>query len=99
MSDISRRTVFQIIGAVPAVAAVGSAAKAHIRAGMVSSAAAATGPYKRQTFDDHQWQTILVLCDLIIPADEHSGSAGKPVLRNSLTTGSRFALNKMAILI
>jgi hypothetical protein len=32
-------------------------------------------PYRRQTFDDHQWETVKVLCDLIIPADERSGSA------------------------
>jgi hypothetical protein len=32
-------------------------------------------PYKRQTFDDRQWQTVQILCDLIIPADEHGGSA------------------------
>ena len=32
-------------------------------------------PYKRQTFDDHQWETVKVLCDFIIPADERSGSA------------------------
>jgi gluconate 2-dehydrogenase gamma chain len=36
---------------------------------------APTGPYQRQTFDDHQWRTVQVLCDLIIPADERSGSA------------------------
>jgi hypothetical protein len=74
MSDISRRNVFQIIGAVPALAAV-AGAETQDHAHMAASAAAATGPYKRQTFDDHQWQTIHVLCDLIIPADDKSGSA------------------------
>ena len=78
MSDISRRTIFQIMSAVPALAAVGTAETvAHDHTHMASSAAAATGPYKRQTFDDHQWQTVHVLCDLIIPADEHSGSASQ----------------------
>ncbi len=78
MSDISRRTIFQIMSAVPALAAVGAAETvAHDHTHMASAAAAATGPYKRQTFDDHQWQTIHVLCDLIIPADEHSGSASQ----------------------
>ena len=33
------------------------------------------GPIQRQTFDDHQWRTVGVLCDLIIPADDRSGSA------------------------
>src|SRR5258708_30304935 len=71
MSDkpgVSRRDIFQIIGSVPAIAAVtaGSATPA---------ASAAKGSYQRQTFDDRQWRTVRVLCDLIIPADEHSGSA------------------------
>jgi gluconate 2-dehydrogenase gamma chain len=66
-SGVSRRDLFQIIGSVPAIAAVTG-----------SEAAAATpkaGPYKRQTFDDHQWRTVRILCDLIIPADERSPSA------------------------
>lgn len=74
MSDISRRNVFQIIGAVPAVAAL-AGAETHDHMHMAPAAAAASGPYQRQTFDDHQWETIKVLCDLIIPADEQSGSA------------------------
>jgi hypothetical protein len=66
-SGVSRRDIFQIIGSVPAIAAL---------TGNAQAAAAATGvPYKRQTFDDRQWRTIHVLCDLIIPADERSGSA------------------------
>jgi gluconate 2-dehydrogenase gamma chain len=69
MSDISRRTIFQIMSAVPAVAAI------HDHSHMAASAETPAGPYKRQTFDDHQWQTMHVLCDLIIPADEHGGSA------------------------
>lgn len=32
-------------------------------------------PFQRQTFDDHQWKTVKVLTDLIIPKDERSGSA------------------------
>jgi gluconate 2-dehydrogenase gamma chain len=75
MSDISRRNVFHIIGAVPAIAAVASAEAVHDHAHMAENAAAANTPFKRQTFDDHQWETIKVLCDLIIPADEKSGGA------------------------
>jgi gluconate 2-dehydrogenase gamma chain len=66
-SGVSRRGLFQIIGSVPAIAAVAA-----------SDTAAATpkaAPYKRQTFDDHQWRTVRVLCDLIIPADERSPGA------------------------
>jgi hypothetical protein len=80
MSDISRRTIFQIMSAVPALAVAGTAAEPaappHNHAHMAASAAGSL-PFKRVTFDDHQWQTIHVLCDLIIPADEHSGSASQ----------------------
>ncbi len=76
MSEISRRNVFQIIGAVPAAAALVSA-ETHDHTHMAAKVASPSGPFKRQTFDDHQWQTVHVLCDLIIPADEHSGSASQ----------------------
>jgi gluconate 2-dehydrogenase gamma chain len=70
-SDVSRRDLLQIIGAVPAVAAL----QTHEHAHAASAPAMAKASYQRQTFDDHQWKTVRVLCDLIIPADERSGSA------------------------
>ena len=74
-SGVSRRSLLQIIGSVPAMAAVtagpAGAFAAHQAEGV------AKGNYKRQTFDDHQWKTVRVLCDLIIPADQHSGSASQ----------------------
>ncbi len=84
MSDnISRRTVFQIIGAAPAVAALAGEtahAESHDHAHMAAAAAAQTGPYKRQSLDDHQWATVSLVCDLIIPADEQSGSASQALV-------------------
>ena len=78
-SNVSRRGLFQIIGAVPAAAAlVGTSAEAqtHDHMHMAPEAQSAEGqPYKRQTFDEHQWETVKVLCDYIIPPDERSGSA------------------------
>lgn len=77
-TEVSRRDLLQIVGAAPAVAAVaaGSAlAQTHEHGHAGSAQAATKGPYQRQTFDDHQWRTVRVLCDLIIPADERSGSA------------------------
>ncbi len=79
--SVSRRDLFSILGSltgsVPAIAALTSGAvtaqthdgHAHRQTAMVK------GSYKRQTFDDQQWRTVRVLCDLIIPADERSGSA------------------------
>src|SRR6185437_5038335 len=79
-SGVSRRNLFQILSVVPAAAVLTGTAVAEPRVGhahMAPQASAPQGPYKRQTFDDHQWQTINVLCDLIIPGDEHGGSASQ----------------------
>lgn len=78
--DVSRRDLFHIIGTVPAMAVVAGSALGqkndpHHAHGTAGTDLTAKGPYKRQTFDDHQWKTVCVLCDLIIPADERSGSA------------------------
>jgi gluconate 2-dehydrogenase gamma chain len=78
---VSRRDIFSIIGSVPVLAAVNTAGAqtpdAHAHMAHKAAAAPAKGPYVRQSFDDHQWKTIHVLCDLVIPADEHSGSASE----------------------
>lgn len=68
-SGVSRRDLFQIVGSVPALAA--------ITAGASSAQSHETQPaaYPRKVFDDHEWHTVRVLCDLILPADERSGSA------------------------
>src|SRR5689334_8812814 len=67
----SRRAVLRVIGAAPAIA-TGAAIEAEAQTAKPASAAAG---YKRKIFDDRQWHTVRVLCDLIIPADERSGSA------------------------
>lgn len=77
--DVSRRDLFNIIGTVPAMAVVAGTAlgqnhEGHAH-GTATAANASTGPYQRKTFDDRQWRTVRVLCDLIIPADDRSGSA------------------------
>ena len=83
---VSRRGLFHILGAVPAVAALAGGASAaaspaheHMHMPVAPDThIALSGPdYKRQTFDDHQWKTVKILCDLIIPADERSGSASQ----------------------
>ncbi len=75
---VSRRDIFQIFGVVPAAAVLAGTGVAEAHDGhahMAPQASAPQGPYKRQSFDDHQWRAVNVLCDLIIPADEHGGSA------------------------
>jgi gluconate 2-dehydrogenase gamma chain len=79
--NVSRRGLFQILGAAPVVAAVVGTATAESQENHAhthaEAAPSAKGPYQRRTFDEHQWKTVHVLCDLIIPADEHSGSASQ----------------------
>src|ERR1039457_7311452 len=69
--DITRRNLIHILGIAPAAAAEQTPAW-HVHA---APPAPAKKAYRRKVFDDHQWRTAQVLCDLIIPADEHSGSA------------------------
>ena len=78
-SNVSRRDLFHIIGTVPAAAAVAGSlgAQTHEAHAHIATAHPTEGkePFQRKTFDDHQWRTVRLLCDLIIPADDRSGSA------------------------
>lgn len=81
-AGVSRRGLFQVLGAVPAAAAFASRPALaevnphHAHLPVPAAARAPTeGPYQRKVFNDHQWKTVSVLSDLIIPADERSGSA------------------------
>src|SRR4051812_36205645 len=77
---ISRRNALKTLGAVPV--AVGftwtpaEAEQAHEHATQARKTAAATNaPFKPKFFTAHEWETVTVLVDLIIPRDERSGSA------------------------
>lgn len=80
---VSRRGLFQILGTGPAVVALSSRPMlaqviehhAHLSASAAARAAGPSGPYQRKVFDDKQWRTVCILSDLIVPADERSGSA------------------------
>ena len=81
-AGVSRRNLFHILGSVPAVAALAAgSALAEGQMGPMdhmhpdANEAPGKGPYRRQTFNDQEWKTVGVLCDLIIPADDRSGSA------------------------
>jgi len=77
-SSVSRRDLFTIIGSVPALATVAVAAETHAAHHPAAAAPAGNkGPYQRKVFDDHQWRTVQVLCDIIIPPDDRSGSASQ----------------------
>jgi len=75
-----RRDMLKVLGAVPAAALVPLAqAKAELPkprpADAPRQAAAASTAYQPKVLDPHEWKTIQVLSDIIIPADDRSGSA------------------------
>jgi hypothetical protein len=78
--SISRRNVLKAIGAAPVAAGftwtTAEAEEAHQHAAAAQKKAAATGrAFKPKFFTAHEWKTVRVLTDLIIPKDERSGSA------------------------
>ena len=68
--EVTRRSLIQILGAAAPAAA---AAQTHTHPATATPVKAAA--YQRKVFDDHQWKTVRVLCDLVLPADERSPSA------------------------
>ena len=80
MTKISRRTALQLVGAAPVAAAMAwtpaEAEQAHTHAQQARAAAAKQSkPYKPKFFTAHEYATVAVLVDLIIPKDDRSGSA------------------------
>jgi hypothetical protein len=80
MSDISRRKALKTLGAVPVAAGftwtTEEAAQAHQKATQArETARTAKTAYNPKFFTAHEWETVRVLVDLIIPRDERSGSA------------------------
>jgi gluconate 2-dehydrogenase gamma chain len=80
MKNISRRTALQIVTSAPVAAALvwtpAEAAQAHQHAATAQAQAAKTAtPFKPKFFTAHEYATVAVLVDLIIPRDARSGSA------------------------
>jgi Gluconate 2-dehydrogenase subunit 3 len=80
--EITRRNALKIIGATPVAAglSIGGAsaeqAPAHEHAAPQKPAQAVRkGAYKPKFFTAHEWATVVVLADIIIPKDDRSGSA------------------------
>ena len=76
----NRRTMLKVLAAVPAAAGFtwteAEAQTAHTHAQAAQATAQKTGtPYKPKFFTAHEWATIAMLADMIIPKDDRSGSA------------------------
>jgi len=75
MSEMSRREAMQLFGTIPLVAAGLSPGIVTRAAEAARSAVAAPGSYAPKFFTAHEFATVAVLSDLVIPRDERSGSA------------------------
>lgn len=78
MSDVSRRDALKLMGAVPLVGALDWSAPGIERATRMVQRLHEEGEaaaYAPKFFNAHEWRTVRVLADMIIPRDERSGSA------------------------
>ena len=80
MTDIDRRSLLRTLMAAPVAASLAwtqaEASLASELAQAAQAAAAQTGAaFTPKFFSAHEWQTVRLLVDLIIPRDERSGSA------------------------
>src|SRR5882672_9389155 len=80
MKKISRRGALELLTAGPVAAAMvwtpAEAQEAHLHATQAREAAAKQATaYRRKFFTAHEYATVGVLVDLIIPKDDRSGSA------------------------
>jgi len=81
--DITRRNALKIIGATPVAAGIGltdaaGGEQAHKQHGTPAAKPAASGrksAYKPKFFTAHEWATVALLSNIVIPKDERSGSA------------------------
>jgi gluconate 2-dehydrogenase gamma chain len=78
MDDLNRRSMLKLIGAAPTAAGFvwteAEAQQAHHQA-QAAKAGQRTAAFKPKFFTPHEYATVRVLVDLIIPKDERSGSA------------------------
>ncbi|MGH9377397.1 MAG: gluconate 2-dehydrogenase subunit 3 family protein [Terriglobia bacterium] len=90
--QMNRRSLLKAITAAPAAALIPVLPSRAAGVPAPQGAAASEGPYKPRVFNAHDWKTLHVLSDWIIPADERSGSAtdaGVPEFIDDLLTLNR----------
>jgi hypothetical protein len=79
MSALNRRAMLKVLGAAPAAAGFAwteaEAQEAHHQAQAARQTTAKPSAFKPKFFTAHEYATVRVLVDLIIPKDERSGSA------------------------
>jgi gluconate 2-dehydrogenase gamma chain len=79
MTNISRRDVVKLLAAAPALGALewsaAQVARAAERIGALAGDSAAATPFAPKFFTPHEWRSVSILVDSVIPRDERSGSA------------------------
>ncbi len=76
MTHLDRREVLALLAGAPLATAVQWAPEAvREAAARAREVLARGGPYEPKQFTPHEWETVRILVDLIIPKDERSGSA------------------------
>ena len=76
MSTMNRRDVVRLLTVAPLATAFRWAPESVSRAAALARGALDRGaPYEPKFFTAHEWDTVRVVVDLIIPKDERSGSA------------------------
>ena len=76
MTNMNRREVIGMLAAAPLAAAFPWTPESVREASARAREALARGiPYEPKQFTPHEWETVRVLVDLILPKDERSGSA------------------------
>ena len=74
-SSVGRRALLKALAAFPAAALIPSSPLAASEHRAPDESPAAETVYRPKVLNDHEWKTVSLLSDLIIPADERSGSA------------------------
>jgi hypothetical protein len=84
MTEIGRRGLLKIIGTVPVAGLASANAEAQTHEHAKAAPKAAKGPAAPKFFNAHEWATVGLLADLVIPKDERSGSATEAGVREYL---------------
>lgn len=75
MDAIGRRGILKLLGSLPMAAGFALTEAQAQTAGQQVRQAAAKAGYATKFFTPHEWQTVRVLADIVIPKDERSGGA------------------------
>jgi len=75
MSEQTRREILRNIAVGATMAAIPADAAQHVHNEVTQAKATNGGTYKPKLFNEHEYATVRLVSELIIPADEVSGSA------------------------